>query len=434
MLLFGSKLQRDDRSKAIAVYRRCIKDYPGDFRAYFNLASLLVQACGTEGFEEAIEMYEFANQLSPQTLETYADMAGLQIKRNRPDLATIWCKKGLALCPINTQCLYNLNIALRQSGLLQEALNETWCALRALGVPDLSYLDCDASAPASLTDGSTFEGDRKSVFACDRVRDSKEPKPSGAASIPVTFVCVKWGTKYGSEYVNALYRALCRHFIKTSQGKQRPPSLLCLTDNVEGIDPAVECLPFPQECPKWRGWWLKGQLFHPDVLPTHSPSHVMVYLDLDVVVLRSLQETLAPLIQTAYNDSGVLTLNAGHLSSEGRAVGINSSIIVWRNDPSLRVVFSFLFTHYEALNKIIYKFDHYLELMFMSAFGPAQCSSRFQFIGNDEGLIADYAQIALLSDADRDSALKRIVIVVFPLQPKPHQVTEEAWVQANWTW
>ena len=51
-------------------------------------------------------------------------------------------------------------------------------------------------------------------------------------------LCMKWGRKYGPEYVNRLYGMARRHL----QGDFR---FICLTDDASGIRPEVQCLPIP---------------------------------------------------------------------------------------------------------------------------------------------------------------------------------------------
>lgn len=50
--------------------------------------------------------------------------------------------------------------------------------------------------------------------------------------------CMKWGTRYGPDYVNRLWRSVRRH----TTGDVR---LVCFTDDVSGIDKAVDCRPLP---------------------------------------------------------------------------------------------------------------------------------------------------------------------------------------------
>ena len=47
-----------------------------------------------------------------------------------------------------------------------------------------------------------------------------------------TVICIKWGTRYGSEYVNRMNRAI-------KQFNKRPTRLICFTDDVSGIDEDV---------------------------------------------------------------------------------------------------------------------------------------------------------------------------------------------------
>ena len=61
----------------------------------------------------------------------------------------------------------------------------------------------------------------------------------GSATDGVTVVCVKWGTKYGADYVNRLHRAVRRHLSAAR-------SFVCLTDDPEGskrggIHASMEC-------------------------------------------------------------------------------------------------------------------------------------------------------------------------------------------------
>ena len=55
-----------------------------------------------------------------------------------------------------------------------------------------------------------------------------------------TCICLKFGTRYGPEYVNRLRGGLARH--TTSRLR-----FLCMTDDAKGLDAGVEVLPLPQE-------------------------------------------------------------------------------------------------------------------------------------------------------------------------------------------
>lgn len=107
------------------------------------------------------------------------------------------------------------------------------------------------------------------------------PGPAGPA--PVRHIlCMKWGTKYGPEYVNRLYAMVRRHL----PGDFR---FVCLTDDSTGIRSEVLCLPIPAlDLPPGipeRGW-TKLATFAADL---HGLRGTALFLDVDVVITGSLE-------------------------------------------------------------------------------------------------------------------------------------------------
>jgi len=84
---------------------------------------------------------------------------------------------------------------------------------------------------------------------------------SAAGAARVTVLCMKWGTKYGPEYVDRLYGMVARNLA-------RPFRFVCLTDDPAGIRAEVTCAPIPKlppiAQPKERGW-LKLASFSPEL-------------------------------------------------------------------------------------------------------------------------------------------------------------------------
>jgi hypothetical protein len=96
-------------------------------------------------------------------------------------------------------------------------------------------------------------------------------------------LCMKWGTKYGPEYVNRLY-AMARRNLSGDF------NFVCLTDDAKGIRSEVACLPIPplnlQLAPGQRdGAWKKLTTFEQDPHGLHGTA---LFLDLDVVVVGGL--------------------------------------------------------------------------------------------------------------------------------------------------
>jgi hypothetical protein len=101
-------------------------------------------------------------------------------------------------------------------------------------------------------------------------------------------LCMKWGTKYGPEYVNRLYAMVRRHL----SGQFR---FVCLTDDGNGIRPEVQCLPIPHlnlhlKPGERDGAWKKLTTFEADL---HGLRGTALFLDLDVVVVGPLDDFFA---------------------------------------------------------------------------------------------------------------------------------------------
>ena len=98
----------------------------------------------------------------------------------------------------------------------------------------------------------------------------------------INIICLKWGTKYGVEYVNRLFYAVKRN-------TTRPFKFHCFTDDSANIDSEVivHDLPFKNEL---DGWWNKVYLFSNDV--PISPGEKIFFIDLDTLITRKIDDLL----------------------------------------------------------------------------------------------------------------------------------------------
>lgn len=100
---------------------------------------------------------------------------------------------------------------------------------------------------------------------------------SNEKSTERVILCMKWGTKYGPEYVNRLYAMVRRNL----SGDFR---FVCLTDDGKGIRSEVECFPIPDlKLPDGlpeRGW-KKLTTFEADL---YGLTGTALFLDVDVVI------------------------------------------------------------------------------------------------------------------------------------------------------
>lgn len=93
-------------------------------------------------------------------------------------------------------------------------------------------------------------------------------------------VCMKWGTRYGPEWVNRLAAMVRRNTTWTVR-------FVCFTDDPTGIRPDIECQPLPavEFDPKLGRYWPKLGLMQKNLGGLEG---MTLYLDLDVVVIGRL--------------------------------------------------------------------------------------------------------------------------------------------------
>ncbi len=103
---------------------------------------------------------------------------------------------------------------------------------------------------------------------------------------PVNVLCIKWGRKYGPDYVNRLHSMVRRHL-------KRPFRFVCLCDEATGIDTAagIDLKPIPavgfSEFDTRQPWsfahgWLKLTSFADPLYDLRGPT---LFLDLDIVIV-----------------------------------------------------------------------------------------------------------------------------------------------------
>ena len=91
-------------------------------------------------------------------------------------------------------------------------------------------------------------------------------------------ICMKWGTKYGPEYVNTLWSMVNRHLTL-------PHRFICMTDDRTGIRTEVECLPLPDiYVPPHKDYspWRKLGMFSKKIGNLKGKA---LFLDLDIIIV-----------------------------------------------------------------------------------------------------------------------------------------------------
>lgn len=95
-------------------------------------------------------------------------------------------------------------------------------------------------------------------------------------------VTLKWGTRYGAEYVNKLFAGVSRNLTP-------PFRFICFTDDTAGLAEGIEAFPIPEidlNPPHLYNGWRKLCLFQKN-LPIEGLS---LFLDLDIIITGNLDD------------------------------------------------------------------------------------------------------------------------------------------------
>lgn len=126
----------------------------------------------------------------------------------------------------------------------------------------------------------------------------------------ITILCVRFGNKYGREYVERLRNMIRRNITI-------PYELVCLTDDQHPIQDVRTI--YQTNANYQRGWWHKVHMFDPNL----SISGQILYFDLDVVICANIDKLGIPR-QDKF--MGILDFNRKFYSSWKY---LNSSVMSW---------------------------------------------------------------------------------------------------------
>lgn len=266
-----------------------------------------------------------------------------------------------------SEACINMNNVMRQMGCKEEAINLTW-----------------QSVSQSYGDGFV----QPIAFDC-----SDEPPSADHAHLE--FVCVKYGTKYGANYVNKLFKGVSRFC-------ELPHRFTCFTEDASNLDPAINIRPLQH---KWRSWWSKVHIFNPEC---YAKNTRVFYIDLDMIITNNINDlALLPVKRLA-------TLSTDEIFCENVQGGYNSSIMIFKSED-MGALYDALVRYHDHLLKYLMRFDHFLEMM---------CQNATIVQKELPGQVLDYMQtFALLTEGEKEVP-PGCRVVAFPRQPKPHEISD----------
>lgn len=129
-------------------------------------------------------------------------------------------------------------------------------------------------------------------------------------NIKITVLCVRFGNKYGREYVERLRNMVSRHLTV-------PHEIACLTDDQHPIE-GVRTI-YQPNANYAKGWWHKVHMFDPN-LPLAGR---IIYFDLDVVIHNNIDKLVT---FKSNNFVGIHDFNRKFYASWKY---LNSSVLAW---------------------------------------------------------------------------------------------------------
>lgn len=239
-----------------------------------------------------------------------------------------------------SEAYINMNNVMRQLGCDQQAHKFTWMQIGRSFNQDPAAVSCNA------------EFIEPEPFDCRAFAEQNNEHFARDADKPLNVVCVKYGTKYGADYVNKLYFGVKRHL-------STPHTFTCFTEDASGLDPNVLVQPLRHS---WQTWWSKVHIFESEVYRSSSSPWVL-YIDLDMIITGSLDELVAKIGTSV---KSFATLSTDEIFCENVSNGYNSSVMLFHKERT-RHLYEVLERYYGHIMKYLMRFDHYLEMLVANA-------------------------------------------------------------------
>ena len=134
----------------------------------------------------------------------------------------------------------------------------------------------------AIVDQNLSKAEKKALKAQKRAEKElnklkKEQSKNPKTDVPLTVLCVRFGNKYGIDYVEKLRNMVSRNLTI-------PYEFVCLTDDPKPID-GVRII-WQANSGYSKGWWHKVHMFDPS-LPL---SGRILYFDLDVIIFNNINK------------------------------------------------------------------------------------------------------------------------------------------------
>ena len=220
----------------------------------------------------------------------------------------------------------------------------------------------------------------------------------------INFVCLKYGTKYSSQYVNTLYSMLSRHV-------SIPFELHCMTEDPTDIIPEIKIVELPDlDLDKW--WW-KMLMFKEDFFEDG------MFLDLDIIIKNDITHLYAPtnymrILYTNWIDLG--EQKKWTIGDNYKYCELNSSVMCWDKDTKRQFIWDDFIENRDKILFLYRGIDNYLE---------NRQKRNIRVYPNDQTFCYSYW------NCDKDYRPESSIILFDYNEKKQHQIRKK-WVKELW--
>lgn len=216
-------------------------------------------------------------------------------------------------------------------------------------------------------------------------------------------LCVKWGTKYSSQYVNNLY-AGCKKYYPSKF------KFICYTDDTNGINPEIVCHQIESDL---EGWWLKLECLN---LYNDGTN---ILLDLDLVFLNKLERLNA--VKTRTVSVLYSSWKEGYLQPRAREIFptlYNSSVMKWEGNQGGEI-FKYFQKHKDM---ILFKYQGIDRFLFNEPVDVDLLPT---------GIAYSYWKgVRYMKDTTPEKLRDDYEICIVNHNPKPHEI--DTWIRDYW--
>jgi hypothetical protein len=221
-------------------------------------------------------------------------------------------------------------------------------------------------------------------------------------------VCLKYGDKYSSAYVNRLYKMVQRNLTLDYE-------FYCITDNKKGLNRKIKVLPLELDPEIERGWWYKISLFDPK-FPLKG---TILYLDLDVIVFDNIDKFFTYMPNQFCIIEGFIKKGC-----------VNSSCFRFETGTQKQIYHNFSL-HKKRLMSLLHGDQDLIGRNHRHKVWPKNwcCSFKLDMQPSDDNLIRNEDGTYICKEKILEPS--ESAIAIFHGKPNPHEINDR-WIKTNW--